>query len=340
MSELENTDQTQESPENEDLNFTARTDLSGVKKLVTDIRNEIGKVIVGQHQMVDLLVTALLADGHVLIEGVPGVAKTLTTKLLAQVLDTGFSRIQFTPDLMPADVIGTSVFNPKETVFEFKKGPIFSNLVLIDEVNRSPAKTQAALFEAMEERQVSVDGTTYPLDAPFMVIATQNPIEHEGTYRLPEAQLDRFLFKIEVPYPSLDDEINILKGSYERGNKIDFSILEKVVSAEELAAQRAIVNKVHVEPELLRYIAEIVQSTRNSSAISVGASPRASVFLLKAAQAWAALQGRDFVTPEDVKAIVGPTLRHRIILTPEKEMEGISPDQVINITIEKVEVPR
>ena len=340
MSELENTDHTQESPENEDLNFTARTDLSGVKKLVTDIRNEIGKVIVGQHQMVDLLVTALLADGHVLIEGVPGVAKTLTTKLLAQVLDTGFSRIQFTPDLMPADVIGTSVFNPKETVFEFKKGPIFSNLVLIDEVNRSPAKTQAALFEAMEERQVSVDGTTYPLDAPFMVIATQNPIEHEGTYRLPEAQLDRFLFKIEVPYPSLDDEINILKGSYERGNKIDFSILEKVVSAEELAAQRAIVNKVHVKPELLRYIAEIVQSTRNSSAISVGASPRASVYLLKAAQAWAALQGRDFVTPEDVKAIVGPTLRHRIILTPEKEMEGISPDQVINITIEKVEVPR
>lgn len=341
MSELEHTDHSQESStENEDLTFSSRTDLSGVQKLVADIRSEIGKVIVGQKHMVDLLVTALLADGHVLIEGVPGVAKTLTTKLLAQALDTGFSRIQFTPDLMPADVIGTSVFNPKETVFEFKKGPIFSNLVLIDEVNRSPAKTQAALFEAMEERQVSVDGVTYPLEAPFMVVATQNPIEHEGTYRLPEAQLDRFLFKVEVPYPSLEDEINILKGSYERGNTIDFSILNKVVSSEELAAQRAIVNKVHVEPELLKYIAEIVQSTRNSSAISVGASPRASVFLLKASQAWAALHGRDFVTPEDVKAVVGPVLRHRIILTPEKEMEGISADQVISITIEKVEVPR
>lgn len=341
MSELEHNDHSQESStENEDLTFSSRTDLSGVQKLVADIRTEIGKVIVGQKHMVDLLVTALLADGHVLIEGVPGVAKTLTTKLLAQALDTGFSRIQFTPDLMPADVIGTSVFNPKETVFEFKKGPIFSNLVLIDEVNRSPAKTQAALFEAMEERQVSVDGVTYPLEAPFMVIATQNPIEHEGTYRLPEAQLDRFLFKIEVPYPSLEDEINILKGSYDRGNTIDFSILNKVVTAKELATQRAIVNKVHVEPELLKYIAEIVQSTRNSSAISVGASPRASVFLLKASQAWAAIHGRDFVTPEDVKAIVGPVLRHRIILTPEKEMEGISADQVINITIEKVEVPR
>ena len=341
MSELEHTDHSQESStENEDLTFSSRTDLSGVQKLVADIRSEIGKVIVGQKHMVDLLVTALLADGHVLIEGVPGVAKTLTTKLLAQALDTGFSRIQFTPDLMPADVIGTSVFNPKETVFEFKKGPIFSNLVLIDEVNRSPAKTQAALFEAMEERQVSVDGVTYPLEAPFMVVATQNPIEHEGTYRLPEAQLDRFLFKIEVPYPSLEDEINILKGSYERGNTIDFSILNKVVSSEELAAQRAIVNKVHVEPELLKYIAEIVQSTRNSSAISVGASPRASVFLLKASQAWAAIHGRDFVTPEDVKAVVSPVLRHRIILTPEKEMEGISADQVISITIEKVEVPR
>ena len=341
MSELEQNENHQESSsENEELTFTSRTDLSGVKKLVADIRTEIGKVIVGQQQMVDLLVTALLADGHVLIEGVPGVAKTLTTKLLAQVMDTGFSRIQFTPDLMPADVIGTSVFNPKATEFEFKKGPIFSNLVLIDEVNRSPAKTQSALFEAMEERQISVDGTTYPLDAPFMVVATQNPIEQEGTYRLPEAQLDRFLFKIEVPYPTLEDEISILKGSYDRGNTLDFSVLNKVVSAEELIKQRAIVNKVHVEPELMKYIAEIVQSTRNSSAISVGASPRASVFLMKAAQAWAAVQGRDFVTPEDVKTIVGPTLRHRIILTPEKEMEGISADQVINITIEKVEVPR
>jgi MoxR-like ATPase len=328
------------SDENEEITFTQRTDLSGINKLIHDIRSEIGKVIVGQTNMVDLLITALLADGHVLIEGVPGVAKTLTTKLLAKVIDTEFSRIQFTPDLMPADVIGTSVFNPKNSSFEFKKGPVFANLVLIDEINRSPAKTQAALFEAMEERQISVDGDTYSLKAPFMVIATQNPIEHEGTYRLPEAQLDRFLFKIEVPYPTLEDEIAIISGSYNRGNVIDFDALNKCVSDTELIAHKATVSKVHVEPELMRYIAEIVQSTRNSSSISVGASPRASVFIMRAAQAWATIQGRDFITPEDVKSIIRPVLRHRIILTPEKEMEGVSTDQVIEQTLENVEVPR
>lgn len=324
----------------EEVTFTNRMDLSGVKHLVESIRSEIGKVIVGQEKMIDLIITALLADGHVLIEGVPGVAKTLTAKLLARVIDTDFSRIQFTPDLMPADVIGTSVFNPKNTEFEFKKGPIFSNLVLIDEVNRSPAKTQAALFEAMEERQISVDGETHKLESPFMVIATQNPIEHEGTYRLPEAQLDRFLFKIEVPYPTLDNEIEILKKSYDRENVLDISTLNKVASASDLITQKAVINKVHVEPSLMKYIVEIIQSTRNSSSISVGASPRASVFVMRAAQAWAAIQGRDFITPEDVKSIIKPVLRHRILLTPEKEMEGISPDQVINITLEKVGVPR
>ncbi len=308
----------------EEITFNNRMDLSGVKNLVDSIRSEIGKVIIGQHAMVDLIITALLADGHVLIEGVPGVAKTLTAKLLAKTMDVDFSRIQFTPDLMPSDVIGTSVFNPKNSEFEFKKGPVFSNLVLIDEVNRSPAKTQAALFEAMEERQVSVDGVSHKLEAPFMVIATQNPIEHEGTYRLPEAQLDRFLFKIEVPYPSLENEIEILKSSFDRGNVIDFSVLEKVVDAQNLVNQKALINKVHVEPELMKYIAEIVQSTRNSSSISVGASPRASVFVMRAAQAWAAIKGRDFITPEDVKAIIKPILRHRIILTPEKEMELLS----------------
>lgn len=340
MSETEESQNTEKNPWISEVSFTSRTDLSGVKSLAEAIRKEVAKVIVGQHHMVDLLITALLADGHVLIEGVPGVAKTLTTKLLAQVIDTDFNRIQFTPDLMPADVIGTSVFNPKNTEFEFKKGPIFSNLVLIDEVNRSPAKTQAALFEAMEERQVSVDGVTHILTPPFMVIATQNPIEHEGTYRLPEAQLDRFLFKIEVPYPSLEDEIAIIKGSYDRGNVLDISLLNKVASAQDLISQKAVVNKVHVEPELMKYIAEIVQRTRNSSSISVGASPRASVFVMRAAQAWAALQGRDFITPEDVKSIIKPVLRHRIILTPEKEMEGVSPDHVIEVTLEKVEVPR
>lgn len=334
----ENTDN--QSVNDSPLEFESRLDLSGVKQLVDAVRQEIGKVIVGQHLMVEQLVAALLADGHVLIEGVPGVAKTLTTKLLAQVIDADFSRIQFTPDLMPADVIGTSIFNPKLTEFEFKKGPIFSNLVLIDEINRSPAKTQAALFEVMEERQISVDGITHKLPPPFMVIATQNPIEHEGTYRLPEAQLDRFLFKIEVPYPSLEEEINILEGSFERGNKIDFSALNKVTNAANIEQQRAIVSEVRVETELMKYIAEIVQNTRNSSSISIGASPRASVFLMRAAQAWAAIRGRDFITPEDVKAVIQPVLRHRITLTPEKEMEGVTADQVIALTLEKVEVPR
>ena len=328
------------SSSEEEITFDNRMDLSGVKTLVDSIRSEIGKVIIGQHAMVDLIITALLADGHVLIEGVPGVAKTLTAKLLAKTMDVGFSRIQFTPDLMPSDVIGTSVFNPKNSEFEFKKGPVFSNLVLIDEVNRSPAKTQAALFEAMEERQVSVDGVTHKLEAPFMVIATQNPIEHEGTYRLPEAQLDRFLFKIEVPYPSLENEIEILKSSFDRGNVIDLGVLQKVVDAQNLVEQKALINKVHVEPELMKYIAEIVQSTRNSSSISVGASPRASVFVMRAAQAWAAIKGRDFITPEDVKAIIKPVLRHRIILTPEKEMEGALPHEVIDRLIEKIEIPR
>jgi MoxR-like ATPase len=320
--------------------FESRIDLSGVESLVDDIRLELGKIIVGQHRMVDLLIAALLADGHVLIEGVPGVAKTLTTKLLAQTISADFSRIQFTPDLMPADVIGTSVFNPKITDFEFKEGPIFSNIVLIDEINRSPAKTQAALFEVMEERQITVDGNTYFMEPPFMVVATQNPIEHEGTYRLPEAQLDRFLFRIDVPYPSLDEEVEILSGSYSRKNKLDISTLNKVISAEEIAKQRDVTASVHVEPELMKYIAEVIQNTRNSSSVSIGASPRASVFVMKAAQAWAAMNGRDFITPEDVKEVINPVLRHRITLTPEKEMEGMKPDQVIQMILEKVEVPR
>lgn len=320
--------------------FESRIDLSGVESLVNDIRSELGKIIVGQHRMVDLLIAALLADGHVLIEGVPGVAKTLTTKLLAQTISADFSRIQFTPDLMPADVIGTSVFNPKTTDFEFKEGPIFSNIVLIDEINRSPAKTQAALFEVMEERQITVDGKTYFMEPPFMVVATQNPIEHEGTYRLPEAQLDRFLFRIDVPYPSLTEEVEILSGSYSRKNKLDISTLDKVISAEEIAKQRDITASIHVEPELMKYIAEVIQNTRNSSSVSIGASPRASVFVMKAAQAWAAMNGRDFITPEDVKEVINPVLRHRITLTPEKEMEGMKPDQVIQMILEKVEVPR
>ncbi len=343
MSTEENQDPNNITPENnakETPEFTSRIDLSGVQSFTEKIRTEIGKIIIGQHEMVDQLITALLSGGHVLIEGVPGVAKTLTTKLLAKTIDADFSRIQFTPDLMPADVIGTSIFNNKISDFEFKKGPVFSNIVLIDEINRSPAKTQAALFEVMEERQITVDGSTYTMEPPFMVIATQNPIEHEGTYRLPEGQLDRFLFKINVPYPSLEEEIKILDGSFSRKNKLDLSSLDAVISSDEITKQQTIVNQVHVEPELMKYIAEIIQNTRNSSSISIGASPRASVFVMRAAQAFAAISGRDFVTPEDVKAIIKPVLRHRITLTPEKEMEGITAEQVITMTLEKVEVPR
>jgi MoxR-like ATPase len=321
-------------------NFKSRVDLSGVTKIVNDLREGIGAVIVGQKKMVDLLIASLLADGHVLIEGVPGVAKTLTAKILARLVDSEFSRIQFTPDLMPADVIGTSVFNQQTTGFEFKPGPVFSNIVLIDEINRSPAKTQAALFEVMEERQVTVDGHTYPFKSPFLVMATQNPIEHEGTYRLPEAQLDRFLFKISVPYPSLEEEVNILDGSYQRKNRLDLSTLEKKVTADEIVRAQEVVSKIHVEKKMMHFIAEIIQKTRSSSQLSIGASPRASVFVMRAAQAAAAMKGRDFITPEDVKEIIGSVLRHRVILTPEKEMEGVSPDKVITTIVESVEVPR
>lgn len=324
----------------EDQPFESRTDLSKVKELADTITTELAKVIVGQHEMIRLLITALLADGHVLIEGVPGVAKTLTAKLLAAAVDTDFNRIQFTPDLMPADVSGTSVFNPKTTEFEFKKGPLFSNLVLIDEVNRSPAKTQSALFEAMEERQITADGRTYPLESPFMVIATQNPIEHEGTYRLPEAQLDRFLFRIDVPYPDLDQEVSILNGSYSRGGTFHPRKTAPVVGAEQLIAARDLIRKVHVSVDLMTYIATLIRQTRNSAAIQIGASPRAGTFLLRAAQVNAAIEGRDFITPEDVQQMVYPVLRHRLMLTPEKEMEGVSMDKVIAMTLEKVEVPR
>ena len=333
-------DTTNDSETNESTPFESRIDLSGIQTMVSNIRNEIRKVIVGQDEMIDLLICGLLADGHVLVEGVPGVAKTLTVRLLAKTLDTEFSRIQFTPDLMPADIIGTSVFNAKTTDFEFKKGPIFSNVVLIDEINRAPAKTQSALFEVMQEKQITVDGTSYPMAPPFIVIATQNPIEHEGTYRLPEAQLDRFLFKVEVGYPSIDEEVSILEGSYSRQTASEMENIQAVVSPTELKSQRELVSQIHVEKELMSYIAKIVQETRNSSSIYIGASPRASVYVMKASQAWAAMQGRDFITPEDVKRVIVPALRHRITLTPEREMEGIIPDSVLKQLADNVEVPR
>ncbi|HZG26593.1 MAG TPA: MoxR family ATPase [Chitinophagaceae bacterium] len=317
-----------------------RTDLSGLTSAMDRIRQEIGKVIVGQREMVDFLLAAILADGHVLIEGVPGVAKTLTAKLLARCIDVDFSRIQFTPDLMPSDVLGTSVFNPQNAGFEFKKGPVFSNIVLIDEINRSPAKTQAALFEVMEEKQITVDGITYQMESPFLVLATQNPIEHEGTYRLPEAQLDRFLFKIEVKYPSLTEEVEILQNTHEGKTTHLHGLVNKVLSAGEMRDYRQQIGKLHIERNVLEYIARIVHETRSNKSLYLGGSPRASVAILRTAKAMAAMHGRDFVTPDDVIAVVPPVLRHRILLTPEREMEGVVPDEVIGEILKKVEVPR
>jgi len=320
--------------------FKSRVDLTALNGSIKKIREEIAKVIVGQEQMVDLLITAILADGHVLIEGVPGVAKTLTAKLVSKVVSVRFSRIQFTPDLMPSDVLGTSVYNMKRSEFEFKAGPIFSNIVLIDEINRAPAKTQAALFEVMEERQVTIDGTTYPLEDPYMVVATQNPIEHEGTYRLPEAQLDRFLFKILVTYPSLEQEIAIINGHHSRKGIKPTMEVNAVLNAGEIKAYRETIQHVHVEDKLLSYVAQLIHETRNSPSLFLGASPRASIAILNGSKAFAALNGRDFVTPEDIKVIALPVLRHRVILTPEKEMEGVTADDVVKQIIDKVEVPR
>ncbi|MBC7570884.1 MAG: MoxR family ATPase [Spirosoma sp.] len=321
--------------------YNSRIDLTPLTAAIDAIRAEVSTVIVGQQPTVDLLLTALLADGHVLLEGVPGVAKTLMAKLLARTLSVDFSRIQFTPDMMPSDVLGTSVFQPKTGDFTFRQGPIFSNLVLIDEINRAPAKTQAALFEVMEERQITNDGTTHLLADPFMVLATQNPIEQEGTYRLPEAQLDRFLFKITIGYPDAAAEVDILRGHHQRKSLNEaVQAVTPVVSAEQLATLRSQVHQVHVEDNLFGYIAQLVQSTRANKSLYLGASPRASVALLNSAKALATLRGRDFITPEDVQELAAPVLRHRIQLTPEREMEGSTPDEVIAQLVQRVEVPR
>ena len=320
--------------------FQQRVDLTGLNKSVIDIKNEIAQVIIGQYKMVDLLLIGLLCDGHILIEGVPGVAKTLTAKLMAKIIDADFSRLQFTPDLMPSDVVGTSVFNPREGDFKFKAGPIFSNIVLIDEINRAPAKTQAALFEVMEERQVTIDGITHQMRFPFLVLATQNPIEQEGTYRLPEAQLDRFLFKIEVGYPTLQDEINILNRQQGKTQTQMIENIRKLLSPQDLQHYRNQVQSIIIEPKLIEFIARIVNETRNNPALYLGASPRASLAILRSAKANAAIKGRDFVTPEDIIEMAPHVLRHRIILTPEKEMEGITADELIDSILKAIEVPR
>jgi MoxR-like ATPase len=320
--------------------FDVRTDLSTLQQSVHTLKTEIGKVIVGQEQMVELLLAAVLADGHVLIEGVPGVAKTLTAKLLSKSISVGFSRIQFTPDLMPSDVIGTTIFNPKDSTFQFNKGPIFSNIVLIDEINRAPAKTQAALFEVMEERQITVDGHSYQLSVPFMVVATQNPIEQEGTYHLPEAQLDRFLFKINVSYPTAEQEFRVVMQHHQQNLNDMINQVSAALTATQIQELRKQVRTIHVEEKLISFITTIVANTRNHKSIYLGASPRASIGILNGAKALASMRGRDFVTPDDIIYVIPPVLRHRIVLTPDKEMEGASTDDVIQQIIASIEVPR
>lgn len=314
--------------------------LSKVTDVVDKIKAEVSKVIIGQTEMVDLLMAAMFTGGHVLVEGVPGIAKTLTSKLMAQAFAVDYSRIQFTPDLMPTDVVGTTMYNLKTSEFTFNKGPVFSNIVLIDEINRAPAKTQSALFEVMEEYQVTMDGETYVMDQPFFVIATQNPIEQEGTYKLPEAQLDRFLFKINLHYPNLEEEKEILHRF-----KSDFKMRQKekvlpVCSAQDVKECQEIIEKVHIKDELLDYIAAIIHNTRNNGDLFLGASPRASLAIMKASKAVAAMAGRDFVTPDDIQYVADPVLNHRIILTPEREMEGYGANDVVQDIIKKIEVPR
>jgi len=326
--------------EQEQEQFNPRTDLTVLNESVAQIRNVLGNIIVGQKQVIDFLIVGLLADGHILIEGVPGVAKTLSAKLLAKSIDAQFSRVQFTPDLMPSDVLGTPIFNTKTGDFEFRKGPIFGNIILVDEINRAPAKTQSALFEVMEERQVTIDGTTYLMDEPFMVLATQNPIEQEGTYRLPEAQLDRFLFKIEIKYPSLEEETSILMAQHALVNKTLLAEVKPVLSVAQIQAARGIIRNLYVEPKLLEFIAKIVNETRNNPSLYLGASPRASLAIVHSAKALAAIQNRDFVTPDDIITVAVPVLAHRILLSPEKEMEGITTTDVVNQIIKRLEIPR
>jgi MoxR-like ATPase len=324
----------------ENESFEQRTDLSKLSAAVEKIKATLAQIIVGQQDVIELVIAGILADGHILIEGVPGVAKTLTAKLVAKAIDAKYSRRQFTPDLMPSDVLGTSVFNPKSTEFEFKRGPIFGNIILIDEINRAPAKTQSALFEVMEERQVTIDGQTYKMDEPFIVLATQNPVEQEGTYRLPEAQLDRFLFKIEIKYPSLEEEIAIVTQQHQQKTTEQLSHIDAVLAGADIVSLRKQVRELYVEPKILAFTAQIIHESRSNKSLFLGGSPRASLAIVNAAKAMAAIKGRDFVTPDDIISVAKPVLRHRIMLTPDKEMEGVTPDEVISQIIQKIEVPR
>lgn len=338
MENTENFDSNENA--NENVNFQSRLNLEPLRESIDKIKAEMETVIVGQHKMIDQLLVSILANGHVLIEGVPGVAKTMTAKIIAKTISVNFSRIQFTPDLMPSDILGTSVFDLKKSEFEFKKGPIFSNLILIDEVNRAPAKTQAALFEVMEERQITIDGHCYQLQHPFIIMATQNPIEQEGTYRLPEAQLDRFLFKINIDYPNLTEEIDIINREHLLQNTGKLENIKAVLSASDIIKYQALVKQIQVEPNLLEYIAKLVVNTRENAFLYLGASPRASIAILNASKGFAAIRGRDFVTPEDIKEAAIPVLQHRVIVTPEREMEGLTSVEIIKQIIESIEIPR
>ena len=313
-----------------------------VQALFQQMRLEADKVIVGLEEQFELLVVALLTGGHVLLEGVPGTAKTLMAKTLAQLVDARFTRIQFTPDLMPSDILGTSVFDMSSGQFYLKKGPIFSQIVLADEVNRAPAKTQSALLEAMEERQVNLEGERYVLEPPFMVIATQNPIEYEGTYPLPEAQLDRFLFKVLVPYSSPEVEKEVLRRYHQGFDAHDLVAagLKKVISGNEVVQLRSRISQVTVEEGIFTYITDIVTASRSSPDLILGASTRAATHILLSAKSFAALKGRNYLTPDDVKEMVLPVLRHRILLKPEAEIEGLDSDAVIKRVLTEVEVPR
>ena len=320
--------------------FENRIDLSQLAEKISKLREEASKALIGQSEMLDLMLTAMFASGHILIEGVPGIAKTLAAKLVSKLVDADFKRIQFTPDLMPSDVLGTSVFNPKTTSFEYKQGPIFSNLVLIDEINRAPAKTQASLFEVMEERQVSNDGQTYPLEDLFMVLATQNPIEQEGTYRLPEAQLDRFIFKIIVDYPESGEENQILQMTNKNINHHKLDFINPVISKKEVIALRANLDGIMMKDSLIDYIVNLIAQTRDHHSLYLGASPRASIDLMKSSKAFAAIQGRDFVSPEDIKRLFKSVVAHRIILSPEAELQGITIKEVTDQILQQVEVPK
>jgi len=317
-----------------------RLDLEQFAAQVRQIKEEIARVVVGHNQVVDLLIAAILADGHVLLEGVPGVAKTLLARLTARLIDARFSRIQFTPDLMPSDVLGTTVFNMKTSEFDFHEGPIFANMVLVDEINRAPAKTQSALFEVMEERQVSIDGITHHMAEPYTIIATQNPVEQEGTYKLPEAQLDRFMFKIVMGYPTIDEEKIILQRHQANARLAKLEDITPVMTKEALLALRDNMNNVLVDESLLEYIAQIVHQTRTSKAVLLGASPRAAVAMLQTSKAIALINGRDFVTPDDIKMVAPAVLNHRIIISAEAEMQGYTAPKTVATLINNVEVPK